>query len=218
MPIVLAIISYLIGAIPTAYLLVRFTHGKDIRSEGTGNVGARNTYDITGSKYLGIMVMLIDMAKGYIPVLLAGMLIPNDFIAAGTAASLALIGHNFNIFLKGKGGRGLATAAGISLAINPLWLVIWLIMFATGYYVIRRNVHVGAMAGTIGLALLIYTTPPDLIKLTMMIPYTDVMGKPFPAMTQHTILVLFLCLQIFIRHVQPIRELVMEWNTEKDED
>ncbi len=218
MPIVLAIISYLIGAIPTAYLLVRFTHGKDIRNEGTGNVGARNTYDITGKKHLGIMVMLIDMAKGYIPVVLAGILIPNDFIAAGTAGALALIGHNFNIFLKGKGGRGLATAAGISLAINPLWLVIWLIMFATGYYVIRRNVHVGAMAGTIGLALLIYTTPPALIKLTMMIPYTDVMGKPFSEMTQHTILVLFLCLQIFIRHVQPIRELIMEWNTEKDED
>lgn len=216
MPIVLSIISYLIGAIPTAYLLVRFFHGKDVRNEGTGNIGARNAYDITGNKRLGIIIMLLDMAKGYIPVLLARLLMPNDFIAAGMAASLALIGHNFNIFLRGKGGRGLATAAGISLAINPLWLIIWSIMYLTGYFVIRRNVHVGAMAGTIGLALLIYTTPPKLIMLTMLIPYTDPMGKPFTEMTQHTVLVLFLCLQIFIRHVQPIRQLILDWNTDSD--
>lgn len=218
MILIIAIISYLIGAIPTAYILVHFAHGKNVLKEGTGNVGARNAYDITGNKWLSIIIMLIDMAKGYIPVTLAGMLMPNDFIAAGTAASLALIGHNFNIFLRGKGGRGLATAAGISLAINPLWLLIWCVMYLTGYYAIRRNVHVGAMSGTIGLALLIYTTPAKLIMLTMLIPYTDPTGKPFPEMTQHTMLVLFLCLQIFIRHLQPIRELIMQLHMEKGDD
>ena len=217
MPFIIAIVSYLLGAIPTAYIFVRYFNGKDIRHEGTGNVGARNAYDITGELWLGIIVTIIDMLKGYIAVQLAHALLPNDFIAAGIAASLALIGHNFNIFLRGKGGRGLATAAGISLAINPLWLLIWCLMYGTGYFIIRRNVHVGAMTGTLGLALLIYTTPPQLISMMMLIPYTDMNGTPFPTMTQHTVLVLFLCFQIFLRHLQPIREVILNWNNDTTE-
>ncbi|HRE58630.1 MAG TPA: glycerol-3-phosphate acyltransferase [Candidatus Kapabacteria bacterium] len=217
MPFIIAIVSYILGAIPTAYIVVHYFHGKDIRKEGTGNVGARNAYDITGNTWLGIIIAIVDMLKGYGAVSIAHALLPNDFIAAGIAASLALIGHNFNIFLRGKGGRGLATAAGISLAINPLWLLIWCVMYLTGYYIIRRNIHVGAMTGTLGLALLIYTTPPQLISMMMLIPYTDMNGMPFPTMTQHTILVLFLCFQIFLRHLQPIREVILNWNTDSKE-
>ncbi len=121
-----------------------------------------------------------------------------------------------NIFLKFKGGRGLASAAGALLAINPLPVLMWGIMWMTGYYVIRRDVHVGNMAGIIGAPLLIYTTPDLLLKKTMLVPLnaflklnekTNLMETDF---SRFKILVFMMCILIFIKHLEPIQKLFRE--------
>ena len=133
----------------------------------------------------------------------------NTILSEEDEGDFAILGHNFNIFLRGKGGRGLAPAAGVSLAINPITLVFWCLMWLTGYYVIRRNVHVGNMTGTIGAAILLATAPTQLVRALMQLPCEPLM--------QHTILMMFICMQIFIRHLEPMRELMNTWNNEPDD-
>ncbi len=209
MHILVALISYFIGTIPSAYLLVKFRTGKDIRGEGSGNVGVLNSYEVTGSKVLGALVLLIDVAKGYGAVMLARVMMDNEFFSAALAGIMVVIGHNFNVFLRGKGGRGLATAAGVSLAINPITLIFWCMMWATGYYAIRRNVHVGNISGTLGAAVLVGTAPTTIVRWFMQLPCEP--------LSQHTMFVMFMCLQIFIRHLDPMRELLNKWGDEPEE-
>lgn len=142
--ILICILFYLIGSFPTAYLIVKFRHKKSILEEGTGNVGARNTFDVTNSKFDGALVLLIDFLKGLLPVLWC-------FNYSGAAAVLVLfpsvfllIGHNYSVWLKFKGGRGLATGAGIMTIVNFTLVIIWLIL----YFVLNRiikNVHISAV-------------------------------------------------------------------------
>ena len=208
MHILVALLSYLIGTIPSAYLLVKFTTGKDIRDEGSGNVGMLNSYETTGSKGLGAMVLILDLAKGYGAVMLARLIMDNEFFSAALAGILVALGHNFNVFLKGKGGRGLATAAGVSLAINPITLIFWCLMWLTGYFTIRRNVHVGNISGTLGAAVLVATAPTMIVRWFMQLPCDP--------LSQHTMFVMLMCLQIFVRHLDPMRELLDKWSDEPD--
>jgi len=192
------IAAYLIGCIPTAYLVMRKMRGIDIREHGTGNVGAMNTYDVSGSKFLGIVTMLLDALKGAVAVWLAYYLQGGWFPATGMAAFLVIVGHNFNIFLRGKGGRGLATATGAFIAINPLAVILWDVMYLTGYFAIRRNVHIASMTAIIGVAVLIWSTPGGVIDLLMFLGPTDPMS--------YRLTVLVCCIPLFLRHIAPVRE------------
>ena len=139
-----AALSYLVGSIPSAYLLGRLSRGIDIRKYGSGNVGATNAFRVLG-RWLGIAVLLLDSLKGIICVVFIA-----DFIiqqAASIEALLlrvllgmvAVIGHSFSVFLKFKGGKGMATTLGVliglclkaaSLKIILLAeLLIWLAVF-----------------------------------------------------------------------------------------
>lgn len=203
-------VGYLIGAIPTAWIIYRLVAGGDITSVGTGNVGARNTYDVTGKKWLGILVMVLDTLKGVVAVFVGRWIGGDDFMTMAWCSVMSVVGHNFNIFLKGKGGRGLATAMGISFAINPLFVVTWWLMYLVGYYVIRRDVHVGSMTATIAAGILMYSLPGKaLVDFTLM-PVSDPGDVRFFAVA--------LCIPIFIRHVGPIREIVRQMSDEVDED
>lgn len=213
---IIIILSYLIGAIPTGYLLVRLTAGKDIRQEGSGNVGAMNSYEVTGSKWVGIVTALLDLLKGAGAVLLVRKISGDEFFLTALAAFFVVLGHNLNIFLKLKGGRGLAPAAGAILAINPLPVLLWGMMWVTGYYVIKRHVHAGNVAGTLGAPILFYTTPDLLIQKTLLMPMreflilnekTGIMQTDFSKLKM---LVFLICVLIFIRHLKPIQELFRE--------
>ena len=125
--------AYILGATPTSYLAGRLGRGIDLREHGSKNLGATNVYRILGWKY-AIPVALIDIAKGAVPVLLAP---PPGWvpIAAGVAA---VLGHMFSPYVRFKGGKGVATAAGMFLALAPLALLIALAVWAlclwlTGY-------------------------------------------------------------------------------------
>ena len=126
-------LSYLIGAIPTAYILTRLLSGKDIRNLGSGNVGATNALRVLG-KLPGIIVLVIDVLKGVVAVTILASLIslkidlPVELIRA-LFGLFAVFGHIFNVFLKFKGGKGVATSAGVMLGIAPQALLIGAIFF-----------------------------------------------------------------------------------------
>ena len=122
----ICIISYLIGCIPIAFLLVKIFKKKDIRQLGSGNVGTLNTLETTNSKTLAIITLLGDILKGIFALILTNYLFPKIELSIVVCSITCVLGHNFNVFLKFKGGRGLATSAGIFLIINPQLLVYWL--------------------------------------------------------------------------------------------
>jgi glycerol-3-phosphate acyltransferase PlsY len=121
------IISYLLGSIPVGYLLVRSTEGQDIRNFGSGNIGATNVF--RKSRLTGVLTLILDAGKGYLAVALAGMLSGNNMKWQAVSALCAIIGHVFTIWLRFKGGKGVATGCGAFLALSPLAVSITLISF-----------------------------------------------------------------------------------------
>jgi glycerol-3-phosphate acyltransferase PlsY len=111
------LISYLLGSIPFGFILIKLSEGKDIRSFGSGNIGATNVF--RRSRLSGVLTLVLDAGKGYLAVLLAGWL-GGDVMWQATAAVFAIIGHVFTIWLRFKGGKGVATGCGAYLALSPL--------------------------------------------------------------------------------------------------
>jgi glycerol-3-phosphate acyltransferase PlsY len=116
-----AAIAYVLGSIPFGYLLVLAFRKEDIRQTGSGNIGATNVIR-SGSRWLGILTLLLDLAKGFVAVEIGRHLATGSHAvdAASIAALFAVIGHVFPIWLRGKGGKGVATALGVFLALAPL--------------------------------------------------------------------------------------------------
>lgn len=116
--IVITLCAYLIGSIPTGLLLAKAFGGVDIRTTGSGNIGATNVYRTLGSK-VGIMTLIGDCLKGFLPVLAAKKL---GIFEAGVAlvGLAAFLGHVYTVFLGFKGGKGVATSLGVFLGLSPL--------------------------------------------------------------------------------------------------
>jgi glycerol-3-phosphate acyltransferase PlsY len=134
--------GYLVGSLPTAYLVVRKRSGSDIRTQGSGNVGSLNAYVVTRSKALGIAVGLIDGMKGLLPVGVAALLRSPFWLLAALLFG-AITGHICTIWLRFRGGRGLATACGGLLLLSPpyvlSWCTIWLVWKFLGREVLTAN-------------------------------------------------------------------------------
>lgn len=120
------LLAYLLGSIPFGYLLVRSTEGKDIRSLGSGNIGATNVF--RSNRLSGILTLLLDAGKGYLAVVMAGWLGGSQEWQA-VAALFAIIGHVFTVWLRFKGGKGVATGCGAYLALSPLAVLTTLGLF-----------------------------------------------------------------------------------------
>jgi glycerol-3-phosphate acyltransferase PlsY len=126
---ILLLCSYCIGSIPSGLLLAKAFGGVDIRTKGSGNIGATNVYRTLGRK-IGILTLVGDCLKGLLPVLAAKALhLPDEWVALIGLA--AFLGHIFPLFLRFKGGKGVATALGVFLATSPL-----AILGALGVFVI----------------------------------------------------------------------------------
>ncbi|HAY33904.1 MAG TPA: glycerol-3-phosphate acyltransferase [Ignavibacteria bacterium] len=193
------LIFYLIGSIPTAYILIKIKYGKNLSEEGSGNIGARNTLDVTGSKADGLIVLFSDLIKGLIPALLLinyadlgkwQMIIP---------LTLLVVGHNFSVWIKFKGGRGLATAAGVFIAADFVFVVLWLAFyFLADFFIKNANVSTVISLLAIPAAVLIFPGPA--------VEYLNpVLGGGDD---------LFYCLTLFIsigtvillKHIEPLRQ------------
>ncbi len=122
--VLLIIGAYLLGSVPTAYLVAKWRRGIDIRRFGSGNVGVTNVL-ASGSRWTSLIVVVFDLFKGACPVLLARTfgLPPYQWVIVGLAA---ICGHNWTIFLRFSGGRGVLTTLGVILAIAP-WLALTLV-------------------------------------------------------------------------------------------
>ncbi len=128
--IVALILSYLAGAVPFGLLFSRAA-GKDVREEGSGNIGATNVNRVLGKK-LGFLTLLCDIAKGFFPVYFVSILLPEApdrvlFVALSGLATV--VGHMFPVYLGFKGGKGVATALGVFLFFSPPSILVALIVF-----------------------------------------------------------------------------------------
>jgi len=132
--LIIALVSYLFGSIPFGFILTKIFLKKDIRNIGSGNIGATNTLR-TGNKILGFTTLGLDIAKAVLPILFIKFNYP-DFIF--TASLCAFLGHVFPVWLKFKGGKGVATYVGILLSINLIYGLIfifsWIIIFIISKY------------------------------------------------------------------------------------
>ncbi len=129
--------TYLIASIPFGYVIGKL-FGKDITKEGSGNIGATNVTRTIGKK-AGAVVLILDMLKGFLPVFYAKQIFFPDFKFISAVALTAVLGHCFSIFMKFKGGKGVATGIGVLLAISPkvafIVILLWLGTFLVSGYV-----------------------------------------------------------------------------------
>ncbi|MFZ2950466.1 MAG: glycerol-3-phosphate 1-O-acyltransferase PlsY [Desulfuromonadaceae bacterium] len=144
--------AYLIGSIPTGLLLGK-AYGIDVRKEGSGNIGATNLYRTVGRK-VGIITLIGDCLKGLLPVLFVKLsALPPDFAAwVGLAA---FCGHVFSVFLTFRGGKGVATAVGVFLALAPLAVAIAMALFAMLMF-LWRYVSLGSIAAAAAMPLAVF--------------------------------------------------------------
>jgi glycerol-3-phosphate acyltransferase PlsY len=151
--VIVAVIAYLLGSIPFGLILTRLFLGTDVRKIGSGNIGATNVMR-TGSKKLGIATLILDAAKGYAAVTVAKVIAIHlgasesvTYRLLGIAAVVAMIGHVFPIWLKFKGGKGVATGVGVFLAVAPKAVLIVLGIFAI-IFAISRYVSLASIIAT----------------------------------------------------------------------
>jgi acyl phosphate:glycerol-3-phosphate acyltransferase len=165
---VIAVAAYLLGSIPTGYLVAR-TRGIDIRAVGSGNIGATNVFRMVG-KTAGAFALIVDGLKGYAActwlgdgvLALLGGPTTNAELCRILAGLTAVLGHNYTCWLKFKGGKGIATSAGVYFALAPLAAGIalgtWIIVFALGHYV-----SVASIVAAVALPTAVWLTPNSLI-------------------------------------------------------
>jgi acyl phosphate:glycerol-3-phosphate acyltransferase len=195
--------GYLIGSFPTAYVVVRHKAGVDIRKSGSGNVGARNTFDVTGSKYLGVIVLLLDAAKGAIATLLPFAFPWGSPVLAIACGMGAIAGHNYPVWLRFHGGRGLATAVGVMLIFGWMYILLWCLLW-TGGYLISRSILRGNILASL------FVTP-----VLLLLPEGFMQSMSFVAITQEEFLLTscILCILILLRHHGEIRNILTGNNT-----
>ncbi|HEU4340140.1 MAG TPA: glycerol-3-phosphate 1-O-acyltransferase PlsY [Candidatus Binatia bacterium] len=142
MEVALIIAAYLLGSVPSGYLVARLA-GVDIRNEGSGNLGATNVARVIGKRQ-GILTLIADTAKGWLPVFVALQLgIAPSVAALGGVA--AFLGHLYPVFLRFRGGKGVATAFGVLLAVAPLATLVLILIFAV-VVLSSRFVSLGSVA------------------------------------------------------------------------
>jgi glycerol-3-phosphate acyltransferase PlsY len=189
-----AIIGYLLGSIPFGYLLVRTFRGADIRQTGSGNIGATNV--ARSSPGLGLATLLLDAAKGFLAVTIASALAPAVSTAyldsaMALAAICALLGHIFPVWLRFRGGKGVATGVGAFVAIVPKAVLVAICVFAA-LVALFRYVSLGSMVAAAALPVFIY-----LFYVAPGLPMQSVLAAAVAA-----------CLLIVAKHHQNISRLL----------
>jgi glycerol-3-phosphate acyltransferase PlsY len=153
----LLVLAYLIGALPSSYVIGKVFHGIDLREHGSGNLGATNAFRVLGVKSAAPVVIL-DVAKGFVPAWFFAGAAGLGFSWTLAFGAAAIVGHMFSVWVRFKGGKGMATSAGVFLGLAP-WavlggLVVWCVLtFSTGY------VSLGSMGAAIVMPLLVIVTP-----------------------------------------------------------
>ena len=163
--------SYFVGALPTSYLAGRIFRGIDLRQHGSKNLGATNVYRTLGWKY-AIPVGLVDIAKGTVPVLLFAPQVSESQLFALACGVAAIVGHVFSVFVRFRGGKGVATAAGVMLGLAPLALGVaagtWVLVLKLSGYVSLASIA-GAAVFPLAVYLLERPDQPEILWLDALV-------------------------------------------------
>ncbi len=178
------IASYFIGAIPTGVILATACSGRDIRREGSGNIGATNVARVLGKK-LGVLTLVGDLLKGFVPVCIGSYLFSSVQVVCFMGLA-AFLGHLFPVYLRFKGGKGVATALGVFLYLAPVAILAAMVIFV---------VVVGIWK---------YVSLGSLTAAAMLPPLLLIMGSPKPVV----LLGVVCALLIFIKHTGNIQRLL----------
>lgn len=181
----LLLAAYLFGGIPFGLLLGKYVGGVDVRAIGSGNIGATNVARSAG-KTLGVVTLLLDACKGAAPVLLARYVFDQPAQVVSAVGVAAVVGHVFPVYLRFRGGKGVATGLGVFLALTPLASLVALLVFVA-VFGLTKMVSPGSLAAA--------------IALVGAIAY---LGEPRPVL----VAALAVTGLIFIRHTGNIRRLV----------
>jgi glycerol-3-phosphate acyltransferase PlsY len=153
MTVLFALCGFAVGSIPTGVIVAR-ARGVDLRKVGSGNIGATNVGRALGKPW-AIFVLVVDALKGYAPAALAQRWLPP--LAVAVVALAAVLGHMFSVFLKGRGGKGVATSLGAALALAPLAALISAGVYVLCYAAFRIS-SVGSLVGLAAFPLALYLT------------------------------------------------------------
>ena len=185
---IIALLAYLVGSFPTGYLIVRRFARKNILEWGTGNVGTLNPLRATNSKLLTLATLCGDVLKGIVALFLGIAISRAGGLETGLGAAvggiMAVVGHNYTVFLKFQGGKGIATSLPVLLYFAPPLVVLWLAVFFVTVAVTRLLV-LGQILGTVAVPIVGYLLLPDPI-----VPVS------------------ILALLVFVRHASRIRNIV----------
>ncbi len=168
-PVLLLLAAYLIGGIPFGYLLVKLRTGRDVRTMGSGNIGATNVLRTSG-RGIGVLTLALDIAKGWLAVWLMARFTADDPAWTSAAALAVLFGHAFPVFLKFQGGKAVASFIGAFLYLQPLPLLSVVVLFVVAVAV-TRYISLGSIlaAGTFPLAVWIISHPPAPVLLAALV-------------------------------------------------
>ena len=148
------LIAYLLGSLPFGYLIVRWQRGIDVRATGSGSIGATNVMRNLG--VLGfVATFILDAGKGVLAVLLASKMTLQNPTWVAAAAFAAVLGHCFPVWLRFRGGKGVATGVGVFIAIAPWQVVLVLVIFAI-VVAIWRYISLGSIVATASFPVLVY--------------------------------------------------------------
>lgn len=164
-PILTLFAAYLIGGIPFGYLLVRWRTGQDVRTQGSGNIGATNVLRTTG-KTLGIITLLLDIGKGALAVWLMDRVSDDDPMWTSLAALAVILGHAFPVFLKFQGGKAVASFVGAFMYLTPAPLFAIVILFVAVLSVtkyVSLASMIGALLFPLACWLLVQPPPPVMV-------------------------------------------------------
>ena len=170
--IVAVVIGYLLGSIPTAYIVTRLATGKDIRQLGGGNVGGLNTYLEAGIK-LALVVGIVDLGKGAAAVAIAYWVLGVPTLFVMLVGLATVIGHNWMVFLKFSGGKGMGTTLGVLAVLLPLYGYWYGFLILLGVislpFAVTRNVALSMGIGLVFLPLIIWLTTQLMLATVMAI-------------------------------------------------
>jgi acyl phosphate:glycerol-3-phosphate acyltransferase len=178
-------LAYALGGLPFGYLIVHLASGKDVRTMGSGNVGATNVHRTVGGK-AGVIVLFLDIVKGSCAVWIAASVTHGDPLAVALAAGAVMLGHCYSVFLRFRGGRAVASFVGAFLYLTPLPLMVSLIVFIL-VVAISKHISLGSiiaalifpfavwrvqhppqqilLASLFAAALIIYRHKPNILRL-----------------------------------------------------
>ncbi len=178
-PLLFVLCSYLLGAIPFGWVIVKSIYKQEIRDIGSGNPGATNVWRCFG-KWPGMTTLALDIAKGFVPVFLTRRAIPGTDLWPILAGIAAIVGHNWSVFLMGKGGKGVATSAGVFLALLPRECGIALGIFLITLLISKR-VSISSLTAAAALVLVSFFFPkPFYFHAVVILAGTMILVKHIP--------------------------------------